>query len=155
MLAQSRILLQIAQQGPSLFQMLGTNLDRRLSLREFGSTFPTVKSLDANANGRIADTELSGSYHLVFELPPSPLAGLAPWPAAAQSTDAVIPGDNRLHGPRWVVRMDRNRDGDVLAREFLGPIELLACADRHRDSLIEPDEAERWSQCDETADAAF
>jgi Ca2+-binding EF-hand superfamily protein len=37
--------------------------------------------------------------------------------------------------------MDRNRDGDVSRREFLGPREQFDHLDRDKDGLIDSDEA--------------
>jgi hypothetical protein len=37
--------------------------------------------------------------------------------------------------------MDRNRDGDVSRREFLGPRDQFDRLDRDNDGLIDPDEA--------------
>jgi len=37
--------------------------------------------------------------------------------------------------------MDRNRDGDVSHREFLGPRTQFDRLDRDRDGLIDPEEA--------------
>jgi hypothetical protein len=37
--------------------------------------------------------------------------------------------------------MDRNKDGDVSRREFLGPRERFERLDRDRDGLIDADEA--------------
>jgi hypothetical protein len=42
--------------------------------------------------------------------------------------------------------MDRNGDGDVSLREFLGPLELFRKLDRDGDGLISPDEARAASQ---------
>jgi Ca2+-binding EF-hand superfamily protein len=44
-------------------------------------------------------------------------------------------------GPRWFRRMDRNRDGDVSAREFLGPKAQFNRLDRDKDGLIDAVEA--------------
>jgi hypothetical protein len=38
--------------------------------------------------------------------------------------------------------MDRNRDGDVSSREFLGPPELFGRLDADADGLLSPQEAE-------------
>ena len=43
--------------------------------------------------------------------------------------------------PAWFLKMDRNGDGDVSLREFLGPIELFRRLDRDGDGLISPAEA--------------
>ena len=37
--------------------------------------------------------------------------------------------------------MDRNHDGDVSRREFLGPRDQFDRLDRDKDGLIDPDEA--------------
>ena len=44
-------------------------------------------------------------------------------------------------GPVWFQKMDRNHDGDVSRREFLGPRDVFDRLDRDTDGLIGPDEA--------------
>ena len=44
-------------------------------------------------------------------------------------------------GPDWFQKMDRNHDGDVSRREFLGPRDQFDRLDRDNDGLIDPDEA--------------
>ena len=51
-------------------------------------------------------------------------------------------------GPMWFRKMDRNRDGDVSRREFLGSDELFKKIDLDGDGLISVEEAEK-------ADALF
>ena len=46
-------------------------------------------------------------------------------------------------GPAWFQKMDRNGDGYVSHREFLGPLENLRLLDRDGDGLLSPDEAGR------------
>ena len=53
------------------------------------------------------------------------------------TTAAAPPADV----PAWFRRMDRNGDGDVSLREFLGPLELFRAIDRDGDGLISADEA--------------
>ena len=143
LMAQSRILLRVASDGRSLFQLIDENLDRRIGLREFRSAFEKVQSLDLNSDGSVANTELTSNFRLVFTLGPPPISGLdAPSMNQQGSTDAVVPGMDRLQGPRWFVRMDRNRDGDVSLREFPGPLAAFNRADTDSDGLIGLAEAE-------------
>ena len=46
-------------------------------------------------------------------------------------------------GPAWFRKMDRNGDGFVSRREFLGPEELFKQLDVDGDGLISPEEASR------------
>ena len=44
-------------------------------------------------------------------------------------------------GPSWFRKMDRNRDGDISRREFLGPRADFERLDGDRDGLIDAEEA--------------
>ena len=46
-------------------------------------------------------------------------------------------------GPIWFQRMDRNMDGDLTWKEFLGPRHVFEELDADHDGLIDPIEAER------------
>jgi hypothetical protein len=46
-------------------------------------------------------------------------------------------------GPLWFRKMDRNHDGDVSRREFLGTDEQFRKIDRDGDGLISLEEANR------------
>ena len=46
-------------------------------------------------------------------------------------------------GPVWFQRMDRNMDGDLTWKEFLGPRHVFEALDADGDGLIDPQEAER------------
>ena len=47
-------------------------------------------------------------------------------------------------GPLWFRKMDKNRDGDVSRREFLGTDEQFRQIDADGDGLISAEEAERY-----------
>jgi Ca2+-binding EF-hand superfamily protein len=46
-------------------------------------------------------------------------------------------------GPMWFQRMDRNADGDVSGKEFLGRLKDFQKLDQNQDGLISPEEANR------------
>ena len=54
-----------------------------------------------------------------------------------------MPATELQAGPSWFRKMDRNHDGDVSRREFLGPRAQFDRLDRDRDGLISSDEAGR------------
>ena len=56
--------------------------------------------------------------------------------------DAILPGLQGLDGPEWFRRMDRNQDGDVSPREFLGTSAQFATLDSDQDKLLSAAEAE-------------
>ena len=47
-------------------------------------------------------------------------------------------------GPLWFQKMDRNRDGDVSRKEFLGTDEQFKQIDTDGDGLISLEEAQRY-----------
>ena len=49
-------------------------------------------------------------------------------------------------GPAWFRKMDRNADGDVSPREWLGTEEEFRKIDTDGDGLISPEEAERYDE---------
>jgi Ca2+-binding EF-hand superfamily protein len=49
-------------------------------------------------------------------------------------------------GPEWFRKMDRNGDGDVSPREFLGTDEQFRAIDADGDGLISVEEAEAYDK---------
>ena len=44
-------------------------------------------------------------------------------------------------GPLWFRKMDKNRDGEVSQREFLGELEVFESLDKNHDGFIDLTEA--------------
>ena len=144
--AASRIEVTVQQDGKTLFGLLDSNADRRLSAREVRTGTNVLKKYDLNGDGIFAETELGTEYLLTFGLGRSELrrsnGGMQMGTMQMGSGDAILPGVSGLTGPEWFRRMDRNQDGDVSSREFLSSPQHFRTLDVDQDLLISSAEAE-------------
>jgi Ca2+-binding EF-hand superfamily protein len=135
--ATSFTVVVVGDRGACLFELLDTNRDRQLSLRELRAAWQSVAAWDANKDGSLAREEVPRHLRLTLcagmpgrarflgidEGPASPRAGV------------------KAAGPLWFRRMDVNGDGDVSRREWLGSEEDFRRIDRDGDGLISVEEA--------------
>jgi Ca2+-binding EF-hand superfamily protein len=139
--ARYRLVLTTDDQGRAIFGILDLDRDRRLGAREVMRTVDRVMSWDADGDGRISADEIP--YHFQVTIVRGGLPGLTGEGAAAPVSGSVAasrtPGS--AAGPDWFHKMDRNHDGDVSRREFLGPREQFDRLDRDNDGLIDAEEA--------------
>jgi Ca2+-binding EF-hand superfamily protein len=138
--ASSRLVLTASDQGRAIFGILDLDRDRRLSAREVMRTVDRLASWDGDGDGRVTADEIP--YHFLVTIARGEVSGLAGESvvgAAPRSIAAPKPAPPA--GPDWFRLMDRNRDGDVSRREFLGPREQFDHLDRDKDGLIDSDEA--------------
>ncbi len=98
------------------FSALDENEDQRLSLREF----------DTNGDGSIAASELPRTTAVTI--------GLGDY---AQRLRPAV------DQPAWFTAMDRNFDGDVSPREFLGSRQAFDRLDTDHDQLLSPSEGRK------------
>jgi hypothetical protein len=116
--------------------------------------FNLLPFLDADRDGRLGYVELShavalGENDARFAAPRQyqitfGAAGVRSWGGMMIPTSATRPstGNNRaVSGPRWFRALDRNDDGVVNPREFLGPAESFKKLDRNEDGIITTAEA--------------
>jgi Ca2+-binding EF-hand superfamily protein len=129
--ARGHIVLAVSDHGRSLFGILDADRDGALGARETLRAIERVVAWDADGDGRITAEEVPDDFEVT--LGRGRVAGIS------QSGRTVRDGPGR--GPTWFRRMDRNRDGDVSRREFLGSREKFDRLDRDHDGLIDPDEA--------------
>jgi Ca2+-binding EF-hand superfamily protein len=135
-----RLTIQLADCGRNLFFHLDQNADGRLDLRELNAAANQIAAL-GGANGW---TRKQVPHYLQVTLQRG-FAGDAfgPLPLAtpANASRAAVAARS-AKGPAWFQAMDKNGDGFVSPREFLGPPELFRQLDRNGDGLISVAEAE-------------
>lgn len=139
-LNESRIELLVSNENQGLFELLDINFDQRISPREFHAAVSTLQSRDKNQDGLVDSAELGNKYRLTVSLNKPKLfqknaAFLSP------SNTAGRPPRITTAGPTWFSRMDKNGDGDVSQREFLGPLATFQKLDTDHNGVIDPTEA--------------
>lgn len=137
----NRVSLGGVELGSSLWELLDANADGRLSLREVRSATERLKARDADHDGKLTSVELPTTYKLgvargnyVYQLLSTP-GGMRGVGGFGQP---VRPAENL----DWFARMDRNGDGDLTRREFLGTAEQFKELDKNGDGFITKDEAQ-------------
>jgi Ca2+-binding EF-hand superfamily protein len=142
--------MSIADQGKGLFDLLDKNGDGRLSVREMREAVKLIDKLDQNGDGLLESNEIPRRYVVSARRGPAGGGnyGLGGVVAVSYGGRMNRPVPQPTAGPMWFRKMDRNRDGDVSRREFLGSDELFKKIDLDGDGLISVEEAEK-------ADALF
>ncbi len=139
---EARIVLTVSDQGIALHERLDANHDGRLSVRELRGSPSIMASLDADHDGRFSYSELPRRTQLNVGRGPFQNRNRLVVTSAATNNSVRVSGD-RPTLPAWFVAMDRNHDGDVSPREFLGTSDQFRQFDADGDGLIDGDEAAR------------
>ncbi len=107
-----------------------------------------IDKLDKDGDGKISRSEIQKSYQIVFRQGPAAGPGygfggqvVVFAPNGMRAAAAALPAAAR--GPLWFRKMDRNHDGDVSRKEFLGTDEEFKRLDLDGDGLISVEEAEK------------
>lgn len=136
--SQAFTVLSVAELGPGLFEALDTNRDGALGVRELRQAWQHLSAWDQNHDALIDRSELPYQFQVT-------IARMEPF------SGRFIRGGYHLlarrqpptRGPLWFRKMDRNGDGDISRREFLGSAEDFRRIDTDGDGLIDVHEAER------------
>lgn len=135
----SQTYITIVDQGRSLFSLIDTNHDNRLSQREvinFGKNF---SKFDKQGHGFIERTDLPRQFRMsVSQGPSNGRFGVQVFAFDGMGGQLIRTVGK---GPIWFQKMDRNKDGDVSRREFLGSPEEFKEIDEDGDGLISAEEA--------------
>lgn len=131
--------------GNGFFQMLDSNADGRISIRELRESEATLVGA-ADENNVINPSRLTKSYRIEIQKGGMGLFGRVDRPSAETPAALLKPPS----GPIWFQRMDRNGDGDLTWDEFLGPRQVFHQLDVDRDELIDEAEAKKASNEEST-----
>ncbi len=144
--ARGILSLEVEEAGRGLFGLFDANGDGRLSLREIRALPTLVERFGKNRDGGISPNEAPRRFQVTFS---RGLTGaVAPLQAPLRMAGQSAPPP--AIGPLWFQKMDRNRDGDVSRREFLGTEEDFRRLDLDGDGLIDVHEAEAAGKGDAT-----
>ncbi len=138
----AQVQLSIASTGQGLFQTLDANGDGQLSVRELRNAWKALAAFDRDGDGCISRNEFPQQFRLTVARSPQGFAGNFPVVQPGMPGRALPRGAGR--GPLWFRKMDRNSDGDVSRREWLGTREQFDQIDTDRDGLISVEEAEAY-----------
>src|SRR5262249_22643580 len=143
----------VTSEGKGLFEMLDTDGDGRLSVREMRNAVRLIAELDRDGDGCVSKAELPRCSQATFRMGPAqPSSQPYHVTTVAFSPDgqylaAAGPRPSKApRGPEWFRKMDRNGDGDVSRREFLGTDEQFRAIDTDGDGLISVEEAEAYEK---------
>jgi len=143
--AAVRVEITVVDLGRGLFELLDRNGDGQLSPRELGAAPSLLRAFGREAAGGFGKADIPRLLPVTLSpagitLLTGPQQQFVIEPAVMAVAPGVMP-HAPAGVPAWFAKMDRNGDGDVSRREFLGPLELFRKLDRDGDGLISPDEA--------------
>jgi Ca2+-binding EF-hand superfamily protein len=124
-IAAGHALLTVIDHGAGLFELLDENYDGALSPRELRCAARRMREAGCLVDGRLD----------CWRLPRRLIV------TASMGHPQSALGQTRSGGPAWFTAMDRNGDGSISPREFLGSGEQFQLIDRDLDGLVDVLEA--------------
>jgi hypothetical protein len=127
--------LMVHDQCDALFEELDANADGRLGEREISTCSQRLAAQDASGDGAIVGSELPNFMVVAYLRGETPSEQSFYTPAIAATRPPNGPA------PPWFARADFNGDGDVSRREFLGSAEQFSRLDSNQDDFVSATEA--------------
>src|SRR6185437_10832742 len=127
--------LSITDEGRNLFELLDANGDSRLSIRELRAGWSRVKLLAKSDKG-LSRQDIPRRLTVSV--------GQGQRFRGAIAMRGMGSAAINKAAPLWFSKMDRNRDGDLSPREFLGTVEDFRKLDTDGDGLISVEEARQF-----------
>jgi Ca2+-binding EF-hand superfamily protein len=138
-LAESRLSLTIATDSIDPIAEFDANHDGRLDRAELGRLLAAIAAWDRNHDGFVTADEIPktvvGTFHI----------GTLRTVSRARRYPGMKPPTTpkpQSEGPLWFQKMDRDHDGEVSLREFLGPLAVFRKLDANGDGRIDAKEAQ-------------
>jgi Ca2+-binding EF-hand superfamily protein len=145
---RSCVSIAVSNHGKGLFELLDTNGDGKLSIRELRKAPSVLERLGCSGD-KLAREDVPRRFRGGLALGPNggqdPLGRQAIVVTRANNNIRRA-GPTPARGPLWFQKMDRNRDGDVSRKEFLGTDEQFRAIDTDGDGLISVEEAEAYDK---------
>jgi Ca2+-binding EF-hand superfamily protein len=139
--ASTRCDIVLHDLGHGFFEALDLNHDGRLGLREIRVAAATLRKVRKPGQTLLRATDPPRRLHLEVVRGSFQLFGTGGM--GASTVPQVVVQPRSPVGPVWFQRMDRNLDGDLTWKEFLGPRHVFEELDADHDGLIDPKEAEK------------
>lgn len=145
--------ITVFDDGAGFFSTLDTNGDRRISMREMRYADKSLARMQRDDKPGLGKDEPARRYRIEFVRGIFNPFGTPDRPVNPQMPQTtVVTAKPRPIGPIWFQRWDRNNDGDLTFREFLGPRDDFELLDVDKDDLIDPKEAEAAAHLVKSAD---
>jgi Ca2+-binding EF-hand superfamily protein len=131
--------IELNENGRGLFGAIDINSDGKLSIPELRAMPQLVERFAANKEVGLAPVEVPRRFEASFS---HGISMIRQTFAPVQRFDGMTGQPRAQTGPLWFQKMDRNRDGYVSRREFLGTDEQFRKLDLDGDGFISLEEAE-------------
>jgi Ca2+-binding EF-hand superfamily protein len=131
--------IELNENGRGLFGAIDINSDGKLSIPELRAMPQLVERFAANKEVGLAPGDVPRRFEASFS---HGISTIRQTFAPVQRFDGMTGQPRAQMGPLWFQKMDRNRDGYVSRREFLGTDEQFRKLDLDGDGFISLEEAE-------------